>query len=147
MAGGELGSSSTKSEPNVVPLCDILLVLLIIFMVVTPMIQKGANVTLPEAKNTQEEPQPGEMITVDVGMDKVSGELKVFLESKVIDDLNKLATAIEDLMEERQIMDRKILLKADIEIEYGKVVDVMNEIRSANIEILGLVTEKFAGSD
>jgi biopolymer transport protein TolR len=147
MAGGELGSSSTKSEPNVVPLCDILLVLLIIFMVVTPMIQKGANVTLPEAKNTQEEPQPGEMITVDVGMDRVSGELKVFLESKVIDDVTKLATAIEDIMEEKQIMERKILLKADIDLEYGKVVDVMNEIRSANIEILGLVTEKFAGSD
>ena len=147
MAGGELGSSSTKSEPNVVPLCDILLVLLIIFMVVTPMIQKGANVTLPEAKNTQEEPQPGEMITVDVGMDIVSGELKVFLENKVVDDVSKLATAIEDIMEERQIMERKILLKADVDLEYGKVVDVMNEIRSANIEILGLVTEKFAGSD
>ena len=147
MAGGELGSSSTKSEPNVVPLCDILLVLLIIFMVVTPMIQKGANVTLPEAKNTQEEPQPGEMITVDVGMDIVSGELKVFLENKVVDDVSKLATAIEDIMEERQIMERKILLKADVDLEYGKVVDVMNEIRSANIAILGLVTEKFAGSD
>jgi biopolymer transport protein ExbD len=48
MAGGELGSKSAKSEPNVVPLCDILLVLLIIFMVVTPMIKKGANVKLPE---------------------------------------------------------------------------------------------------
>lgn len=147
MAGGELGSNSTKSEPNVVPLCDILLVLLIIFMVVTPMIQKGANVTLPEAKFTQEEPQPGEMITVDVGMDRVSGDLKVFLENKVVEDITKLATAIEDIMEERQIMDRKILLKADIDLEYGKVVDVMNEIRAANIEVLGLVTEKFAGSD
>lgn len=147
MAGGELGSTSTKSEPNVVPLCDILLVLLIIFMVVTPMIQKGANVTLPEAKNTQEEPQPGEMITVDVGMDRYSGELKVFLENSLVEDISKLATAIDDIMEERQIVDRKILLKADIDLEYGKVVDVMNEIRSANIEILGLVTEKFAGSD
>ena len=49
MGGDVSGSKSTKSEPNVVPLCDILLVLLIIFMVVTPMIKRGVNVKLPEA--------------------------------------------------------------------------------------------------
>jgi len=116
-------------------------------MVITPMIQKGANVTLPEAKNTQQEPQPGEMITVDVGMDKASGEMKVFLEDKLVEDISKLAASIDEIMEEKQIQERKILLKADIDLEYGKVVDVMNEIRNANIEILGLVTEKFAGSE
>jgi biopolymer transport protein TolR len=59
MAGGDTGAKSTKSEPNVVPLCDILLVLLIIFMVVTPMIKKGANVALPQMTNTQDQPEPG----------------------------------------------------------------------------------------
>ncbi|MCX6556880.1 MAG: biopolymer transporter ExbD, partial [Candidatus Aminicenantes bacterium] len=60
----EIGSKSAKSEPNVVPLCDILLVLLIIFMVVTPMISKVANVTLPEAKYVASQPDPGQILTV-----------------------------------------------------------------------------------
>jgi biopolymer transport protein ExbD len=79
------GSGSLKSEPNVVPLCDILLVLLIIFMVVTPMIQKGANVTLPEAKYTSDLPEPGQLLTVFV---KNKGE--VYLDDKPVEDLTKL---------------------------------------------------------
>lgn len=143
MAGGEMGSGSAKSEPNVVPLCDILLVLLIIFMVVTPMIQKGANVKLPEAINTQDQPEPGKLITVDVKRDG-----SIFLESKMLDaGLEKLADAIENLMEEKQMTDTKILLKADHELEYGKLVDVMNEIRNARVEVVGLVTEKYASSE
>ena len=106
MAGGELGSGSAKSEPNVVPLCDILLVLLIIFMVVTPMIQKGANVKLPEAANTQDQPEPGQMISVDV---KATGE--IYLENKLLEDgLSALPSAIETLMEENQQSESKVLL-------------------------------------
>ncbi len=143
MAGGEMGSGSAKSEPNVVPLCDILLVLLIIFMVVTPMIQKGANVKLPEASNTQDQPEPGQLITVDV---KSSGE--IFLENKLLEDgLNKLASAIETLMEENQQTESKVLLKADTNLQYGTLVDVMNAIREARIEVVGLVTEKLASSE
>jgi biopolymer transport protein TolR len=145
MGGAELGASETKSEPNVVPLCDILLVLLIIFMVVTPMIQRGANVRLPEAKNIANMPQPEEAITVDAGIDRISGELAIFIDNNRIDRLESLTSAIEDLMEEKQ-EDVKILLKADKELEYGKVVDVMNEIKKANVEILGLVTEQQTGT-
>lgn len=143
MAGGEMGSGSAKSEPNVVPLCDILLVLLIIFMVVTPMIQKGANVKLPEAANTQDQPEPGQLISVDV---KATGE--IYLENKLLEDgLNALPAAIETLMEENQQAESKVLLKADINLEYGKLVDVMNAIREARIEVVGLVTEKLAASE
>jgi len=143
MAGGGMGSGSAKSEPNVVPLCDILLVLLIIFMVVTPMIQKGANVKLPEAANTQDQPEPGQLISVDV---KATGE--IYLENKLLEDgLNSLPSAIETLMEENQQTESKVLLKADINLEYGKLVDVMNAIREARIEVVGLVTEKLASSE
>ncbi|HDP93856.1 MAG TPA: biopolymer transporter ExbD [Candidatus Aminicenantes bacterium] len=138
-----MGSGSAKSEPNVVPLCDILLVLLIIFMVVTPMIQKGANVKLPEAANTQDQPEPGQLISVDV---KATGE--IYLENKLLEDgLNSLPSAIETLMEENQQTESKVLLKADINLEYGKLVDVMNAIREARIEVVGLVTEKLASSE
>lgn len=137
----DIGSKEAKSEPNVVPLCDILLVLLIIFMIVTPMIQKGANVTLPEAKYTASEPDPSQMLTVYI---KKSGE--VALDDKPVTDLGKLGQLILDRMEELQRTEKKVLLKADLEAAYGRVVDVMNAIKEAQIEVIGLVTEQKAAS-
>lgn len=142
MAGGELGSTTAKSEPNVVPLCDILLVLLIIFMVITPMIQKGANVRLPEAKNISDQKEAGQLITVSIKRDGT-----VYVGDKIVEDITKLSTIIEDTMEEKQITDRKIQLRADVELEYGKVIDVMNEIKNARVELLALLVDKFAESD
>lgn len=138
MAGAELGSSSTKSEPNVVPLCDILLVLLIIFMVVTPMINKGVNVQLPEAVNTADQPEPGQLLTVSL---KENGD--IYLDDKKIEDLSKLPIILDEKFEERQIVERKVLLRADIDLEYGKVIDVMNQIKYAQVEVIGLITEQY----
>jgi biopolymer transport protein ExbD len=138
------GLGEAKSEPNVVPLCDILLVLLIIFMVVTPMIQKGANVRLPEAQHTESQPEPGDMIEIFVESD---GDISVQGKTEVvkITELSQLTTAILDMIEKDKPKDKtKVLLKADDEVAYGKVVDVMNEIKNAEIEIIGLVTEKVA---
>ncbi|MBN2400019.1 MAG: biopolymer transporter ExbD [Candidatus Aminicenantes bacterium] len=137
----EIGSKSAKSEPNVVPLCDILLVLLIIFMVVTPMISKGANVTLPEAKYVANQPDPGQILTVFI---KKSGE--IYLEGSEVKELDSLGQMILDKMEELQRPDKKVLLKADLNSAYGKVVDVLNAIKEAQIEVIGLVTEQKASS-
>jgi biopolymer transport protein ExbD len=138
------GVGEAKSEPNVVPLCDILLVLLIIFMVVTPMIQKGANVVLPEAQNTDTQPEPGDMIEIFLESDgdiSIQGKTK----NEKVAELSKLTTAILDMIEKDQPKDKtKILLKADDNVQYGKVVDVMNEIKNAEIEVIGLVTKKIA---
>ncbi len=139
--GAELGGGdAAKSEPNVVPLCDILLVLLIIFMVVTPMIQKGANVQLPEASFTADQPEPGQMITIEVDKNGV-----IWLaERKFEEDLSKLPQRIMDLVEEKESHDDKgkVLLKADSEISYGKVCQIMDEIKYAEIETIGLVVDK-----
>lgn len=137
----EIGSKSAKSEPNVVPLCDILLVLLIIFMVVTPMISKGANVTLPEAKYVANQPDPAQILTVFI---KKSGE--VFLEGTEVKELETLGQMILDKLEELQRPDKKVLLKADLDSSYGKVVDVLNAIKESQIEIIGLVSEQKASS-
>jgi len=137
----EIGSKTAKSEPNVVPLCDILLVLLIIFMVVTPMIQKGANVTLPEAKYVAKQPEPGQILTVSILKSGL-----VYLDDKEVKDLENMGQMILDRMEELQRYEKKVLLKADLEAAYGKVVDVMNAIKDAQIEIIGLVTEQKASS-
>jgi len=137
----EIGSKSAKSEPNVVPLCDILLVLLIIFMVVTPMISKGANVTLPEAKYVASQPDPAQILTVFI---KKTGE--VFLEGTEVKELETLGQMILDKLEDLQRPDKKVLLKADLESAYGKVVDVLTAIKEAQIEVIGLVTEQKASS-
>jgi biopolymer transport protein ExbD len=139
MGGADVGGSkASKSEPNVVPLCDILLVLLIIFMVVTPLIKKGINVTLPEAVHSGEQPEPGKMITVYIKADGA-----VFLDDVEVTNLEKLPTMIEDRIEEiNQTEKGKVLLKADEDIVYGKVTEVMDKIRRAQIEFVGLVTQE-----
>jgi len=143
--GGSTSSKNVSSEPNVVPLCDILLVLLIIFMVVTPMIKPGANVKLPEAKNTMSQPEPGQLITISMKKDlsEPSGYI-IYLEDKKLEGLSVLTAAIENKMEEmEESKKKKVLLIAGLEIPYGKIVDVMNEIKNAQIELLGLVTEQY----
>ena len=142
MGGADVsGSKTTKSEPNVVPLCDILLVLLIIFMVVTPMIKKGTHVKLPEAIHTQDEPEPGKMMTVYVKKDGT-----IYLDESAVDGIQKLTTMIEERMEEVKQTERtKVLLKADSDIAYGRITEVMDEIRRAQIEIVGLITQEKLG--
>jgi biopolymer transport protein TolR len=139
MGGGDTsGASKTKSEPNVVPLCDILLVLLIIFMVVTPLLTKGPKLTLPEANNTQDEPKSEEMITLYIQRDGT-----IFVNETKVEDITKLTGIIEDLLDSKKQKERnKLLLRADNEVAYGKITDVMDEVRRANIEIIGLVNEK-----
>jgi len=149
--GGGSDPNKAKAEPNVVPLCDILLVLLIIFMVVTPMIQKGANVELPQAKNNIDQPEPGQLITVHI---KRNGA--VYLDEDRYADpeidgkanydtaLSKLAEQLDVIMEEKKMTERKILVRADKDVVYGTVADVLDEIRNASIEMVGLITEQAA---
>jgi biopolymer transport protein TolR len=144
MGGADVGGSKeSKAEPNVVPLCDILLVLLIIFMVVTPLIKKGINVKLPEAAHTAVEPEPGKMITVYVKADGT-----IYLNDEEVTDLEKLPTMIEDKIEEiKQSEKGKVLLKADEDIVYGRVTEVMDRIRRAQIEIVGLITQESVATE
>ncbi len=146
MAGGNTGADTTKSDPNVVPLCDVLLVLLIIFMVVTPMLQKGANVKLPEASNLTDQAQPGQLPTLYV---QKSG--KIMLDEVIVFDptnpkytLAKLPILIEEAFEKitgETAGEKKIMLKADIEVEYGKIVELISELKKARIEDIGIITD------
>lgn len=115
------------SEINVTPFVDVMLVLLIIFMVTAPLLQQGIDVNLPQAKGKELSPTERVIITI-----KKDGRIYI---NKTITDINKLKSKLA------VISDRDVFLKADKDVPYGIVVEVMGELREIGIERLGMVTE------
>ena len=120
------------SEINVTPLVDVMLVLLIIFMVAAPMMIQGVDVNLPktEAKNIKTSDEPL-MLTVN-------SKKEIFLESHPI-PLEGLELKIRKIFENRR--NKEVLLRADKDIPYGFVINVIASVKKAGIEKLGMVTE------
>ena len=118
------------SEINVTPFVDVMLVLLIIFMVTAPLLQQGIDVNLPQAKG--KELTPAERIVITIKKDG-----KIYL--------NKTSTSINELKSKLASMsDRDVFLKADKDVPYGIVIEVMGELREIGIEKLGMITESKA---
>jgi biopolymer transport protein TolR len=133
MAGFETKSEgSLLAQINVVPLVDVMLVLLVIFMVTAPILQQGISVDLPQAKAGA---LSGEEEQLVVTVDKKGG---VFLNDTAvtIDDLTAKLQAISRLKPDKQVF-----LRADRTVPYGEVVRVMAAVRGAGIQSLGMVTE------
>jgi biopolymer transport protein TolR len=124
---------NVQSEPNVVPLCDVLLVLLIIFMVMTPLIQQGVDVELPTALNTMDMPENPEAVLY------IRRDGSIYLNEQPITKEN-----LQTMLEEALITasERKLYLRADQELEYGIILDLIPLIKEADIEIVGIIAEK-----
>lgn len=129
------GKETVKSEPNVVPLCDVLLVLLIIFMVVTPLVQKGVDVQLPSALNTTQMPDNPDVVL------SIKADGTLFLKEQRV-TLEGLTMALEEAF--LQAAEKKLYIRADANLEFGKMVDVIDMIREAGIELVGIITERKA---
>lgn len=133
--------AKVNSEINVTPMADVMLVLLIIFMVVTPMLQKGVSVDMAVTDNPREMPDADKEDAVLVA---VMRDGKVFLGTEQVAPDN-LRTRVQDLLENK--MDKTVYIKADARAKYGQVVDVVDNIRSAGVDQLGLLTEQKKGAE
>ncbi len=134
------GSGSLNSDINVTPFVDICLVLLIIFMVVTPMLQEGVQINLPYARHTAKT-EDDEAHAVIVA---VKNPQTIYLQKKPIPRDQYLAeiTEVHDRMPEKSV-----LIKADRTMKYGDVRKVMVETNQAGYTEVSLVTEKLPGSE
>src|SRR5512133_2369996 len=129
------GRRSSLSQINVTPLVDVMLVLLVIFMVTAPMMDKGLDVNLPQVKQAPDMNRSDEPLTVSVdARGKISvGKESVANTEKLKDVLTQAATANKE---------RQVLLKADQSVAYGRVAEVMAAIRAAGIEKVGMVMQQ-----
>src|SRR5258708_8420862 len=124
------------SSPNVIPMADIMLVLLIIFMVVTPMLQKNKPVDMAHTNiaGDMEEGDKEDAVVV-----AVTGDGNIFLGNTQVQKAD-LSGQVKDRISNK--LDKTVYLKSDARAKYGDVVAIVDEIRSAGVDQLGLLTER-----
>jgi biopolymer transport protein ExbD len=124
------------AAPNVIPMADIMLVLLIIFMVVTPMLTKGFPVDLAKVNNPSDMPDADKDDAVIVGI-SASGDVYM---GNTKSDVTQIADQVRDRISNK--LDKTVFVKSDGRTKYGDVVKVVDEIRSAGVDNVGLITER-----
>jgi biopolymer transport protein ExbD/biopolymer transport protein TolR len=131
-----------NSNINVTPMVDVMLVLLIIFMVITPMLNNKVNVDLPVASAAiiMENANKEDAITVAITRDG-----KTFLGADQVANLDELGPKISAKLENKT--DKEVYLRADVRAKYGKVMEVIDDIRTAGVSELGMLTEKRDSED
>jgi biopolymer transport protein TolR len=155
MGMGGSGGGGLQSEINVTPMVDIMLVLLIIFMVVTPFLQQGITVTLPKNLDNPDVDQNiikenSIVISIPNDGEYYLGKQKVSIEMATDKDQDpnklfrdRIEAALEPLKNEpeRQI----VYIKSGVNVSYGTVVNVINEVRKLGVDKIGLVADKKKG--
>jgi len=124
-----------KAEPNVVPLCDVLLVLLIIFMVITPMVQRGIDVKLPETQ-------------ADAGGGQQAGLIVVTVKKDMSIEINNAPTEKRTLLEELRRyyatrQDKTIFIRAEASVPFRNVMEIIDIAKGAGVDVLALIPEFF----
>ena len=133
--GGDGGG--VKSEINVTPLVDVMLVLLIIMMIVAPLLQQGVPLTLPTAANTAEKPETQEQTVLAITADK-----RFYVNSQQI-ARDRLVERVAQVLEDKA--QKIVIIKADVDASYADVMEAMDSLRTAGIEDMGLITDPKRG--
>src|SRR3984893_1090699 len=141
--GMDLGGAKggVKSDINVTPLVDVMLVLLIIMMLVAPLLQQGITVTLPKASNSIDKPETRGQTTIAISVDK-----HVYLNAREVPNPNEnLGMAVKEILEGKKQDEKVVFIKADQGVDYGVVMETMAQLRAEGTEDMGLITEKPQG--
>jgi len=136
--GGDAGG--VKSDINVTPLVDVMLVLLIIMMIVAPLLQQGVPLTLPKAGNTAEKPETQEQTVL-----AINSQGFYFINSKPVAK-EQMATKVAEVLEAKGGQ-KIVIIKADVDASYGAVMEAMDSLRAAAIEDVGLITDPIRGNN
>jgi len=128
--------ANVNSNINVTPMVDVMLVLLIIFMVITPMLQHGQSVDLAKVNNPEQMPDADKE---DALLVAIMRDGKVFFGNDQI-QVDQLTNKIKDKIASRT--DKRVYVKADARARFKSVVDVVDNVRAAGVDQLGLLTEQ-----
>lgn len=131
------GTGGLVAKINVTPMVDVMLVLLIIFMVVTPFLQSGVNVALPKGPHGEEDPAINKESAVIVA---IPSDGVYYLGREVV-SLSEMQTRIEKMMQGKPIDERVVYIKGDNRVHYREVVSVIDTVRNAGIDRVGLVVD------
>jgi biopolymer transport protein ExbD len=127
------GSTGVKSDINVTPLVDVMLVLLIIMMIIAPLLQKGVDVRLPIAINSASKPETQDQTVLGIKADKT-----VWINGIEV-RREELRSRLDSILETKK--EKLILIKADEDAPYSAVMDAMDTLRASGIEDVGLITD------
>jgi len=130
--------SGVVSDINVVPMADIMLVLLIIFMLATPLLQSGISLNLPKAQNPLETAEPDAADAVVISISRTG---QVYRARTPVGD-EQLFDFLVQRFSGAEVQNRTIFLRADTALPYGRVVEIVNGSRDAGVDRIGLMTEK-----
>ena len=130
--GGAKGG--VKADINVTPLVDVMLVLLIIMMLITPMLQQGVAMRLPQASNTTDKPTTQDNTTVAVGKDG-----SMYVNAKQVTE-TEMASKVTEALESKK--EKVVFIKADEEALYSSVMAAMDQLHQAGVEDIALITER-----
>lgn len=134
--GGAKGG--LKADINVTPLVDVMLVLLIIVMLIAPMLQKGVDVKLPEAENTGDKPDTNDQTVVHI-----DAKSQLYVNMVLMNEAD-VVPRLQSILE--TVTDKIVYLKGDKDAPYSAVMKMMDALRGAGIETVGLITEKKGGN-
>src|SRR6476469_8680305 len=138
------GTSELNSDINVTPMVDVMLVLLIIFMIVTPLLQQGVSVNLPRDMISPDEDAD---IAKDTSVIIAIPDNNNFYIGKEQYPLDALGDKVKKLMENKTPDKRIVYIKSGVDVDYGRVVDAIKTIRKQDIDKIGLVADQKKGVD
>jgi biopolymer transport protein TolR len=137
------GATEYNSDINVTPMVDVMLVLLIIFMIVTPLLQQGVSVNLPREMNSPDEDQ--DIAKEDAVIIAIPDNSNFYI-GKNPYPLEELGEKIKNLMKDKAPDKRIVYIKSGVEVDYGTVVKAIDQVRKQDIDKVGLVADRKKGS-